>query len=193
MEVSERIIKILNHLNKKAGDFALAIGVTPATVSNLRTGKTGISFQIAQKICSTYQDFSFDWVMYGKGEMLKSNYNQVNTLDIGQSNPYTGQLFTFDGVSAEKNERKNGIDDAIDGMPTASENGSDDQELDSSPKTAVNTKKTLVENLTSSKDSLDKNNKVIGESTVANRSIEKIIIYYSDKTFEEFDLTKCKL
>ncbi len=74
MSINERFSQIINALfkgNKSA--FAAAIGVTPSVVDNIvgkRQGKP--SFEVVEKV-SALAEINIDWLITGKGEMLKGS------------------------------------------------------------------------------------------------------------------------
>lgn len=171
MNISERIVAIINHYNLKAGDFAASINVAPATISNIKNGKTGITAQIAQKITNTYPELNFQWILLGEGSMFQSNDNQSSKATIWGAKPHSDELFPVDA----------------------------EEEPENSNLTQENVQPRPVVNNPINKEAIPKSTtevikeKIVKEPAANYRSIEKIIIYYSDKTFEEYDMTKCKL
>lgn len=82
MTINERFDQIIGTLfkgNKSA--FANAIGVTPSVVDNIvgkRQGKP--SFDVVEKV-STLAEINIDWLITGKGDMLKSSKGIKPTKD----------------------------------------------------------------------------------------------------------------
>ena len=80
MTINQRIAEIINKLfrnNKRA--FSAAIGVNPSVIENI-VGKrrSSPSFDITNKIISSIENINIEWLMTGKGEMLK--INDVNNM-----------------------------------------------------------------------------------------------------------------
>lgn len=180
MNVSDRITELLNHYNLKAGDFATSIDVTPATISNLRNGKTSLTSSIAQKIKNTYPELNFQWILLGEGNMFQSTENKMDKTGYSVTKPYSDELFPIES------EEQGAI---VESEPVKKvEVHEPQQQPVVNNTTKVNPMvKTIVQ-------TVSPNVKTIEVPVPAKqRTIEKIIIYYNDKTFEEYDLTKCKI
>lgn len=174
---SERILAILEYCNMKAGDFAETVGVAPATISNIKNGKSSFTASIAQKIITSFPNFSFQWILLGEGNMLQGSDNNNVKSNFTPIKPQTDELFPID--SDDEQEKSN--------LPTYSN--------DTVTPSQINVPVNRVETnsgIKATPQSAASSGKTTPPSS-QNRSIEKIIIYYSDKTFEEYDMTKCKL
>lgn len=76
----QRIEKIKARLNFYTDKrFAETIGVSPQNFYDIRKGKKPISKFVAEKIVEKYPEFSLEYVLYGKGEMLANNSNSIAT------------------------------------------------------------------------------------------------------------------
>ena len=54
--------------------FARAIGVTPSVVGNITGVRAGSpSFEVLQKIINAFEYINIEWLLTGKGEMLKND------------------------------------------------------------------------------------------------------------------------
>lgn len=171
MNISERINTLLQFCNLKAGEFADSIDVAPATISNLKNGKTSLTASIAQKIVSAYPEVNFQWILLGEGPMLKDNENKIDSSNYPSNRPFSDELFPIESESKTE---------IIKSQPVQIEK----KAIDLSAKPVITTRV--------SEETSRENAAVISTSS-APRTIEKIIIYYNDKTFEEYDMTKCKL
>ena len=74
MTINQRITDLINTLysgNKRA--FSIAINVSPAVIENI-VGKrqSAPSYEITSKIISSIDNISIEWLMTGKGNMLKN-------------------------------------------------------------------------------------------------------------------------
>lgn len=82
MSINERFDQIIGTLFKgKKSAFANAIGVTPSVVDNIvgkRQGKP--SFDVVEKV-SALAEINIDWLITGKGDMLKSSKGIKPTKD----------------------------------------------------------------------------------------------------------------
>lgn len=87
---SKRIEKIKQVLGKSYSVIANDLGVAAGTLYQISNGSDPISQQMAERICSTYPQFSFDWVFKGEGEMLAAggvvNGGNNSGVQIGGNN-----------------------------------------------------------------------------------------------------------
>jgi phage repressor protein C with HTH and peptisase S24 domain len=77
--VSERLTAIISYFaggNEKR--FAEAIGVKPAVINNYTNGKqqSKPGFEVLHKMVEAYPDLQIDWLVSGKGAMLRSENSQ---------------------------------------------------------------------------------------------------------------------
>lgn len=184
MSNSERIIAILEYCNMKAGDFAETVGVAPATISNLKNEKTSFTAAIAKKINMSFPEISFQWILLGEGNMLQSTENKQINSSLSSFKRHTDELFPLDTDDGPEKT------DAVALNNISSVSHSSKPETYSKPEVLPSIDKTTVASSVVNTNAVKPNN---GASASQQRSIEKIIIYYSDKTFEEYDMTKCKL
>jgi transcriptional regulator with XRE-family HTH domain len=69
--MKERIIEFLKTENKSSAQFALEIGVQPSSISHILSGRNNPSLDFIMKMLSKYPDLSADWLLFGKGQMLR--------------------------------------------------------------------------------------------------------------------------
>jgi transcriptional regulator with XRE-family HTH domain len=134
--MKERLIEILKHLKINASQFADQIGVQRASVSHVLSGRNKPGFDFIQKIIETYPSVSAEWLITGKGELIKT---RIQKQDL------------FSEMEFEKNEQI---------------------EVNKKPESSLNKKFTT--------------NKESNEYAAVPIKIEKIIVFYSDKSFEEY-------
>ena len=70
MTVKERLIEYLDFKHISKSDFGRTIGVSSAYVSSIRKS---IDDEKVLRISEKYSDLNIDWLLYGKGSMLKSD------------------------------------------------------------------------------------------------------------------------
>lgn len=81
MSINERFQQIINNLysgNKRA--FSREIGVSPTVIENIvgkRQGKP--SFEVTNKTVTSVQNLDAEWLLTGKGTMLKPEYKSTET------------------------------------------------------------------------------------------------------------------
>ncbi len=133
--MKERLNSILKHFKINASQFADEIGVQRASVSHVLSERNKPGFDFIQRILDTYPSISADWLITGKGEMLKSK-NVEQYL-------FSEREVTEEAVNDDKKARK--------------------QTLKSSDGDQVENKRSF-----------------------RVRNIEKIVVFYSDKSFGEY-------
>jgi transcriptional regulator with XRE-family HTH domain len=134
--MKERLNEILKHFKINASQFADQIGVQRASVSHVLSGRNKPGFDFIQKIIDAYPTLSAEWLITGKGDILKSKISKQD-------------LFT---------------EMEIEGNETVEE--------------IIKSRKTLNQKSVPDSDP--------GKKALRVRNIEKIIVFYSDKSFEEY-------
>lgn len=71
MGVKERLIEFLIHEGISKTEFGRKIGVSSAYVSSIRRS---IDKEKVKSIALNFPDLNIDWLLYGDGEMLRSNH-----------------------------------------------------------------------------------------------------------------------
>ncbi len=132
----ERLNEILKHFKINASQFADQIGVQRASVSHVMSGRNKPGFDFIQKIIEAYPSVSAEWLITGKGDLLKSRMQRQDL---------------FSEMELDENEQI---------------------EINKKNKPAINKKFTA--------------DKEYHEKTTVPGKVEKIILFYSDKSFEEY-------
>ena len=86
MTDSERIIKFKEYTGMSFNKLAEYIGIkTSQTLYDIKSGKHGISKDLAEKIQAKYLNINTSWLLTGEGEMLKSQSGGVVNDEAGES------------------------------------------------------------------------------------------------------------
>ena len=80
MTVKERLIEYLDFKHISKSDFGRTIGVSSAYVTSIRKS---IDDEKVLRISEKYPDLNIDWLLYGKGDMLKSESVPVKSFTQG--------------------------------------------------------------------------------------------------------------
>ena len=75
--MTDRILSIIKYFHLSPSDFAEEIGVQRSSISHLISGRNKPSLEFIQKILTRYPEISTEWILNGKGEMLKNGINQI--------------------------------------------------------------------------------------------------------------------
>lgn len=93
--MKDRIRMVMDAMQMTQQEFAENIGIAPATISSVFTGRTRPSLGIVEAIKRKFPDVSTDWLMFGAGQMMSSASGD------GQATPYdTGAEASADGADA---------------------------------------------------------------------------------------------
>ena len=80
-EMKDRIAHIIRAQNLTAAEFALRLGVQPSNVSHLLSGRNNPSLDFIIKLKETFPEYSFDWIILGRGPITVSDYRPVLSLE----------------------------------------------------------------------------------------------------------------
>ena len=86
--MQDRIRQIMDHYGLSQQNFAAQLGVAPATISSIFTGRTNPTNKHVQAIHKAFPEIDTNWLMFGEGEMMISldRTSAENGID-GESNP----------------------------------------------------------------------------------------------------------
>lgn len=85
--MKERIIKIMECERMGQAQFASAIGIQRAAMSHIISGRNNPSLDVMTKILHRYPQINPDWLLLGKGEMLRNNTPAMEPADNIAKNP----------------------------------------------------------------------------------------------------------
>lgn len=113
MSINKRISDIIEYTKLTQKEFADAIDANPSKISHILTGRNGPSLEIISQIKSKFTELSWDWIIFGTGDMLQpiAEKKTANTEIKEQKKnapPLPPNLFTMinDNFSEEiKNEK----------------------------------------------------------------------------------------
>ena len=161
--MKDRLLKFLNNQQLSSARFAEIIGVQPSGISHILSGRNKPGFDFIQKILTSYPSLNAEWLIMGKGNMLKSENIQ-------------GDLFSGEYYGTGNPLR------------TDKEIAGEEPESDQSETEAKAYDKDTYVNKLKSDDSYNSESGTTAEVTDVNkgRFIKKIVIFYSDKSFSEY-------
>jgi transcriptional regulator with XRE-family HTH domain len=170
----DRIQLILRVNNLTASRFADEIGVQRSSISHILSGRNLPSLDLIQKILKRFPDINSEWLLNGTGTMIKnlqpdlfnSDKSAVEEEIKPQESIFTQEIPKSENVD-EKTEKQLFTDKKLD--PEASE-------------------KSINKNFPGDIQENIKENglKMVSESVKNVSEIEKIVIFYSNKTFREY-------
>jgi len=165
--MKDRITEFLVKKNISPAEFADKIGVQRSSVSHVLNGRNYPGASFIQKMLSSYKDLNPRWLLLGEGKMI----------DL-QNSVKEPSLFSFPS-SGENSENQ---DSHVKKLQVAQDNeelfSGVDQQIE-----AKSVKTTVTETKSES-------NEIIDGSMTGNKEIERIVLFYKDKTFSMYSPSK---
>lgn len=78
--INERIKEIIDYLGINENKFATEIGVTQSVINSMFKRNTDPSCKLLCAIINVYDFISLEWLLIGKGDMLKSNNQNIGNI-----------------------------------------------------------------------------------------------------------------
>ncbi|MFZ4725834.1 MAG: helix-turn-helix domain-containing protein [Paludibacter sp.] len=165
MDELERIKKIMQTEELNSAQFAAEIGIQGSTLSHILNGRNNPSLDVHKKILNRFRSVSSDWLILGVGSMYRSE-KQSQSLTL------------FDN-----------LDDTI-SKSTVSEQKTVEK-LETSNNTNQQNTDIIVENSTQTHPiqqiAENRQQQILPKIELPSKSVNKIIVYYTDNTFQEFE------
>ncbi len=162
MEIKDRLLKIIASEGITSAAFADAIGVQRSSISHIVSGRNKPGLDFLQKILNSFPKYNAEWLVMGIGDIYKPP-TQSNL--FGGNSDADKEELQPDIVADDSSEGTNAL---IEGVHT---------ELN---------KKTDVIN----EEDRPSYGNVVSQNSVNKRldvkKIEKIVIFYDNKTFSEY-------
>ena len=93
MTIIDRLRMILERVNLTPGNFADKIGVAPATISHILSGRNKYpSAEVMLRLHETYPEIDLNWLLTGEGTLIKDDPDSM----------FTGSLFGDNLINATK-------------------------------------------------------------------------------------------
>ena len=110
----DRIQLILKSKNLSSSQFADEIQVQRSSVSHILTGRNKPSLDFVSKILSSYPEINSDWLLFGKGQMIKKQepFLKNPEREEKQENMETGKN-VIESTQKRKNSTKSEIEKII--------------------------------------------------------------------------------
>ena len=76
--MKERLRQLIDYYNISANHFSQKIGVSEGAIRKILTQDTTIRSDTLEKISQNFADINMDWLITGRGEMFRSQVQNVN-------------------------------------------------------------------------------------------------------------------
>lgn len=170
--MQDRIALIISTKNLTNAEFAEAIGVQPSNISHIMSGRNNPSLDLVKKILNRYPEIRLEWLVNGKGAMTK----ELNLFDFENKKGSEGNS------AVSKTQDAPVIDQPLVSKPEISpalEDKKPEKPLEQN-NFQENTEKTLLSNF---RDQIEKK---FDPHKSHPKKIERIVIFYEDRTFIEY-------
>jgi transcriptional regulator with XRE-family HTH domain len=154
--MKERIQSIINHSGLTQSAFADRIGVQRSAVSHILSGRNNPGLDFLSRILESFPDISGDWLVTGKGDMLKKR----------QGRPILPTLQFPAGPSASDSE---------DAAPYITKN----QEIKPENEEPAKPQAAAI-------DTPEPTGKPAENTNNSSKTIRQIVIFYTDNTFDAY-------
>ena len=152
-----RIFTFIELLKLTTTEFADRIGVSRASISSIKTGRTQPTLPLVEKIKQHYPDIDVEWLIFGKGDVPIVNEVQQEEITISHD------------------ESKQEIEDGI----------VDDKLNDNA---ANEYQAVYIAETPQKREEKQQDLNISNQATVEKkRNIKKVILFYEDGSFEEFN------
>lgn len=192
--VAERIAEIIKMENLTNSQFAQLIGIQPSAVTHLLSGRNAPSLQVIQKILDTFRGISPEWFVSGIGDMYRKSPEQIeNKIDTTKKQPnypYQQSLFPEIPIPPQEYGKENEINPNDEGR----ENFVDDSRYEQAPiqrqddyqRSGMYNNPPQQPMMNTPVQPQEEKREKPEPTPVAPRIVKKIIVFYSDNTYEEY-------
>lgn len=186
----DRLKLIMQAKNMSPAEFADVLEVQRSGISHLLSGRNNPSLGFVEKVLTRFPEISPDWLILGKGAMIRSNSlkkdeQPAQELNIQARNKVELDLFDSQPLVENKdNSKYNETFDIIDNDPHFP--------LKDDYSVTVENKNPIEKSIPTDIDIKPEENikgtieKSICESEDSAHVLEKIVFFYSDHSFKEY-------
>lgn len=193
MSEKVRIEKVIQMVGLTSGQFAQEIGIQTSTLSHILNERNKPSLDVMKKILNRYPNINAEWLILGQGSIQrKESHSQAPTL-FGDED-ISGSI--SDSKSIHEPEKN---DDEIFSFQHQTIK-SDPAPVYTHPKTEIQQEKSHSFDKSDSttqpsimNNEIDVAKKLVDavenlkQNQIIEKKVRKIILYYSDNTFQEFE------
>ena len=100
-EFTIRLQKILSFYSLSAAAFAEKMGIGRSSISHIISGRNKPSLEFVLHILDTFEDVTFEWLIYGKGTFPKTEVtpSPLSTIEKNKTNVTNGQQDIFSNTN----------------------------------------------------------------------------------------------
>lgn len=168
MTDKDRIEKIMQLEQMTSAQFASEIGIQNSTLSHIVNGRNNPSLDVLKKILTRYPQISSDWLILGSGTMFRDELKSqsLSLFDNIDLNNEISSIYT-------KNNSQN--------------SGSSFTHKENEMQKSKENLHTVDSNIATREVNLLEEEKFVHLKEQTDKTVKKIILYYNDNTFQEFE------
>ena len=178
--MKNRIAEIIEKEKLTSLKFAQQIGIQPSAVSHILAGRNNPSMDVIQKILNTFRTINSDWLVLGVGSMYRetgeTSKKQPVEVKVTSNRPQMGSLFD--------DEPENDTEYYKENESTATQIFQSPQNQSAS----ITSERQTTAAATKNKDPENKYCETETKAVLSKRIVKKIIVFFSDSTFEEYNM-----
>ncbi len=164
--MKDRIRRIQDLHEDNQQTFAAKLGISPASLSSIYTGRTRPTINIVEAIHRHYPEVNFSWLMFGKGEMLNEDAKPASSTTQSEELTFADMQPNNQAAAATDSRERSTKPASRSAQPTA--------KAPANPATAP--LPLHDEGITTVAKNMDKR----------QRHIKEIRVFYDDGTYEAF-------
>lgn len=108
--MKDRLRKVIDYYNITTNNFSQKIGVSEGTIRKVMTQNTTLRSDTLDKISQNFADINIDWLVTGRGEMLRKNI--IQSID-GNHNIQTAGDGNISVSHGDQEERISFLEDKV--------------------------------------------------------------------------------
>lgn len=184
----DRLKLIMQAKNLTPAEFADIIDVQRSGISHLLSGRNNPSLGFVEKVLLRFPEINPDWLILGKGAMHRSDIvKELTPRELSASGPNTKAMNLFDSQPLEEEKLAEEYTESFDIIESDDlfTNNSNDSIVEKTKEEKVEEEK--IEKVEEKKSVMsDQKNENIELHQSDDKKIERIIFFYSDRSFKEF-------
>lgn len=163
--MEKRISKIIEYKKLNSSQFAEEIGVQRSSISHILSGRNKPSLDLVLKILERFPEIEQNWLLFGKGEMLK-------------------EYDLFSNVAEKSANTKEKEDDNVRNRENEDNQDAPTDFIDIVSKNLFNSQSTSTNN---SKESSNIDKKREDDLPSSGIDIERIVVFYKNGKFKNYE------
>ncbi len=106
MDIQSRLELVIKSLDISDREFALKLGISPSTLSNVLGGRrSNPSLDVLQKVKDAYPDINLNWLISGEGDLWLHHDDQAEQLPLFKEEVEEGKILIINNKEEDKTEQ----------------------------------------------------------------------------------------